>query len=180
MVLFLDDRRAAAAGRRKQRRERRFEMLKVSRMTDYAVVVLSQMARRRGRLLTGADLCELTALPQPTVAKVLKLLSRADVIQSRRGIQGGYVLDRPAEDVTVAEIVGAVDGPVALTACVDGQEGQCTVELLCPMRGRWDLLNTAVQSALESVSLAEIAALPATDFNTREQTAQEHRPLAAG
>lgn len=135
-------------------------MLKLSRMTDYAVVVLSQMARHQGHCQTAQDLSELTALPQPTVAKVLKLLARASVVDSRRGTLGGYVLDRAATDVSVAEIIEAVDGPVALTACVDGHEGDCTVESLCPMRGRWDMLNTAVQTALESVSLAEITAMP--------------------
>lgn len=131
-------------------------MLKLSRLTDYAVVVLSQMAGRAGDVMTAIDLADATALPQPTVAKVLKLLARHDVIESRRGTQGGYVLDRSASEVSVAEIISAIDGPVALTACVDDATGDCSVETCCPMRGRWDRLNTAVQSAFESVSLAEI------------------------
>lgn len=156
-------------------------MLKLSRMTDYAVVVLSQMARRQGDCLTAQDLTELTALPQPTVAKVLKSLARVSVVDSRRGTLGGYVLDRAAEDVSVAEIIAAIDGPVALTACVDGHEGDCTVESMCPMRGRWDMLNTAVQAALESVSLAEISAMPGNPdfFMTAEEksAAEDHRSL---
>lgn len=131
-------------------------MLRLSRLTDYAVVVLSQMAGRSGDVMTAIDLADATALPQPTVAKVLKLLARSDVIESRRGTQGGYVLDRSAHEVSVAEIISAIDGPVALTACVDDATGDCSVETCCPMRGRWDRLNTAVQSAFESVSLAEI------------------------
>ena len=154
-------------------------MLKLSRMTDYAVVVLSQMARHQADCLTAQDLTEMTALPQPTVAKVLKLLAKASVVESRRGTLGGYVLDRSADEVTVAEIIAAIDGPVALTACVDGQEGDCTVEALCPMRGRWDMLNTAVQTALASVSLAQISAMPSNPdfFMTAEerQAAEEHR-----
>lgn len=131
-------------------------MLRLSRLTDYAVVVLSQMAGRSGDVMTAIDLTEATALPQPTVAKVLKLLARSDVIESRRGTQGGYVLDRAASEVSVAEIISAIDGPVALTACVDEASGDCSVETCCPMRGRWDRLNTAVQAAFDSVSLAEI------------------------
>lgn len=131
-------------------------MLKLSRLTDYAVVVLSQMAGRSGDVMTAIDLAEATALPQPTVAKVLKLLARNDVIESRRGTQGGYVLDRSAAEVSVAEVISAIDGPVALTACVDEASGDCSVETCCPMRGRWDRLNTAVQAAFESVSLEEI------------------------
>ena len=134
-------------------------MLRLSRMTDYAVVVLSQMADRQGAVMTAVDISEKTALPQPTVAKVLKSLARNHVVESRRGTQGGYVLDRPADAVTVAEIITAIDGPVALTACVEEADGQCAVESLCPMRGRWDKLNSAVQSAFETVSLAEIAAI---------------------
>ena len=131
-------------------------MLRLSRLTDYAVVVLSQMAGRSGDVMTAIDLADATALPQPTVAKVLKLLARNDVIESRRGTQGGYVLDRSASEVCVAEIISAIDGPVALTACVDEASGDCSVETGCPMRGRWDRLNTAVQTAFESVSLEEI------------------------
>lgn len=136
-------------------------MLRLSRLTDYAVVVLSQMADRQGDVLTAVDLADATALPQPTVAKVLKLLARHDVVESRRGTQGGYVLDRPPGAVSVAEIITAIDGPVALTACVDDAEGNCTVEQLCPLRGRWDKLNTAVQQAFSAVTLAEILAVPA-------------------
>ncbi len=135
-------------------------MLRLSRMTDYAVVVLSQMATRQGDVMTAVDISDMTSLPQPTVAKVLKLLARHEVVESRRGTQGGYVLDRPSDAVSVAEIITAIDGPVALTACVDESEGNCAVESLCPMRGRWDLLNSAVQGAFEKVSLAEISAVP--------------------
>lgn len=131
-------------------------MLRLSRLTDYAVVVLSQMAGRSGEVMTAIDLAEATALPQPTVAKVLKLLARSEVIESRRGTQGGYVLDRLSSEVSVAEIISAIDGPVALTACVDEATGDCSVETCCPMRGRWDRLNAAVQTAFESVSLEEI------------------------
>jgi len=129
-------------------------------MTDYAVVVLSQMASRQGHVMTAVDISDMTALPQPTVAKVLKLLARHEVVESRRGTQGGYVLDRASDAVSVAEIITAIDGPVALTACVEESEGNCAVESLCPMRGRWDLLNSAVQDAFEKVSLAEISAVP--------------------
>lgn len=135
-------------------------MLRLSRLTDYAVVVLSQMAKTTGTVMNAVDLADATALPQPTVAKVLKLLARHSVVRSVRGAQGGYVLERPADRVSVAEIISAIDGPVALTACVDEADGDCSVEQLCPMRGRWDRLNTAVQAAFESVTLAEIAAGP--------------------
>ncbi len=135
-------------------------MMRLSRLTDYAVVVLSQMTADGPGVSTAVGIAEATSLPQPTVAKVLKLLARHGVVESRRGTQGGYVLERAPKDISVAEIITAIDGPVALTACVDDAEGSCTVESLCPLRGRWDKLNTAVQGAFESVSLAEILAVP--------------------
>lgn len=135
-------------------------LLKLSKLTDYAVVVLSQMAQRPGERVSAAELAQATLLPEPTVAKILKALARHDVLASQRGAQGGYTLARRAEAISVADIVTALDGPVALTACVDGQEGACSVETLCPMRGGWDQVNRAVKEALEGVSLADIAILP--------------------
>ena len=140
-------------------------MFKLSRLTDYGVVVLGKMAQMRGEMATAPDLAETTTLPQPTVAKILKLLAREGVLTSHRGTNGGYALERDPLEITIAEVIAALDGPVALTACVDGVEGQCGVESLCPMRGRWDKLNSAVRGALESVTLAEIiAADGAPDF----------------
>lgn len=157
-------------------------MLRVSRMTDYAVVILGQMAqageakpigsvgRAATLAITAIELAEATTLPQPTVAKVLKRLSKTGVIRSVRGAAGGYLLEKPADQISMAEIVEAIDGPVALTACVEEAEGDCVVESLCPMRGRWDRLNAAVQTAFQTVSLAEIAAVPTVpDFINIEQ-----------
>jgi FeS assembly SUF system regulator len=125
-------------------------------MTDYAVVVLGQMARRPGMVRTAAHIAEGTAIPLPTTSKLLKQMAASTLITSHRGANGGYSLDRAAEDVRVSEIVEALDGPIALTACVDGAEDQCDVELLCPMRGNWNRVNNAIRDALESVSLAEL------------------------
>lgn len=135
-------------------------MFRLSRLTDYGFVVLSQMASSVGKTVTAPELAEGTALPLPTVAKTLKLLAKAGVIVSHRGVGGGYALEREPEDVSVSEIITALDGPVALTACVEGAEGSCDVESLCPMRGHWDPINMAVKTALDAVSLADIVANP--------------------
>ena len=131
-------------------------MLRLNRMTDYAVVVLGQMARHPGLVQTAAHIAEGTAIPLPTTSKLLKQMAGSSLITSHRGANGGYSLDRAAEDVRVSEIVEALDGPIALTACVDGAEDQCDVESLCPMRGNWNRVNNAIREALESVSLAEL------------------------
>ena len=135
-------------------------MFRLSRMTDYAVVVLSQMARSDHVVFAAPDLADATGLPLPSVSKVLRLLALGRLIESRRGAAGGYVLARAPKDINVAQIIGALEGPVSLTACVDGAEGSCKVESLCPLRGHWDVLNRAVRGALEQVSLAELAAAP--------------------
>ena len=138
-------------------------MLKLNRVTDYAVVVLAQMAREPERLVTAPQLAQDAAMPTPTVAKVLKDLAREGVLESERGVHGGYRLARPPGEITMLQIIRALEGPVSLTACVDGTEGSCGVESLCPMRGNWDRVNHAIREALESVSLADMA-IPAAKF----------------
>lgn len=132
-------------------------MLRLSRMTDYAVVVMTQLTRTPGEVVTAVDLAEQLGLPAPTTAKVLKLLARHKLISSQRGVTGGYVANRNADDIALTEIIAAIDGPVALTACVDGVVGHCTVEDVCPVRGRWDRVNTAIKAALDEISLAELS-----------------------
>lgn len=138
-------------------------MLRLNRITDYAVVVLSQMAREPKRLVTAPQLAEDTQVPQPTVAKVLKALVRGKVLASHRGASGGYTLARTPETITMLEVIRALEGPVSLTDCVEGSESDCNVEALCPMRGNWDRVNDAIRDALDSVSLADMA-MPATMF----------------
>lgn len=135
-------------------------MLRLSKLTDYAVVVLTTMARTDGALHTAASLTERTGLPAPTVQKLLKLLARGDILASHRGAAGGYTLARPPCGITVAQIIEAIDGPIALTDCVDGQTGSCGVESLCARRGSWDKVNRAVRRALDDVTLADMAAPP--------------------
>ncbi|MCW5771940.1 MAG: SUF system Fe-S cluster assembly regulator [Rhodospirillaceae bacterium] len=139
-------------------------MLKLNRITDYAIIVLAQMAREPERLVTAPQLAVDSAVPLPTVAKVLKDLAREGVLRSERGVHGGYKLAREPGEITVLQIIRALEGPVSLTACVDGTEGSCDVEALCPMRGNWDRVNGAIRAALESVSLADMA-VPAPRFD---------------
>lgn len=135
-------------------------MIRVSKMTDYSVVILSCfVAATPGQLLNASELSTRTHLPLPTVSKILKMLTKAKILKSQRGVQGGYSLERYADDISVAEIVTAIDGPIALTACVDTSEDmECSVEPLCPMSGGWDKLNGAVRTSFERVSLREISA----------------------
>lgn len=131
-------------------------MIRLSKLTDYAIVVLSEMARQVGTVHTVTLLAERTAVPAPTVAKLMKALTASGLTNSHRGAAGGYTISRPADGISIAEIITALEGPIALTACVDGAESQCCVEQLCPMRGGWEKVNRAIREALEQVSLTDM------------------------
>ncbi|NIA67227.1 SUF system Fe-S cluster assembly regulator [Pelagibius litoralis] len=145
-------------------------MFRLNRLTDYAVVVMSQMSLRGENLRSAQQIADDTAVPLPTVSKLLNLLGRAGLVTSQRGATGGYTLSRSPEQISVAQIIQALEGPIALTACVDGAAESCDVQSLCPMRGNWNKVNTAIQDALTSVSLAEMSAFPAT-FGLSQTTA---------
>lgn len=132
-------------------------MLRLNKITDYAVVVLTQLARDTEQRVTAPLLAQESNIPQPTVAKLLKALVREGILVSQRGAQGGHYLARDPQDISMLEIVRALEGPVALTACVDGAEGDCGVENLCPVRGNWDLVNRAISESLARVSLADMS-----------------------
>ena len=131
-------------------------MLRLNRMTDYAILVLGVMAARPDEILASAALAQHTQLNQTTVAKVTKTLVSAGLVVSTRGIKGGYYLDRPVHNISIAEVIEAVEGPIALTACVDGVEDPCSVRNGCFMGGNWNHVNTALRKALNEVSLAEL------------------------
>ena len=132
-------------------------------MTDYAVVILADMAKLDGALLSASDLAENTKLPEPTVSKVLKLLVKQDIVNSVRGINGGYSLTKCPNEINMAHIVTAIDGPVKLTACVevedcgpDEEVSCCDRADHCALKGQWNPLNQAMLSAFQSVSLKEM------------------------
>ena len=136
-------------------------MIKLSRLTDYAVALLAQMVSDEKRVWAASELAETTGLPQPTVSKVLKGMTKSGIITAQRGAAGGYRLGRPARDITVGAIIEAMDGPIAITSCADGGDHSCHVESICPMQGHWNLVNRAIRQALESVSLADVTQVPA-------------------
>ncbi len=131
-------------------------MIKLSRLTDYAVVVLAAMVSRDDNLASASSLSAETGLPEPTVCKVLKLLARGGTISSSRGVNGGYALKNSPEDILISDVIAAIEGPIALTACVDGSQDCCAVEKMCMLRGRWGIVNAAIQSALDNVTLADM------------------------
>lgn len=126
-------------------------------MADYGVILMVQLARTPELVTTAAELTDSTALPGPTVSKLLKQLSRAGLLDSQRGTHGGYLLSRRIDEISVADIVSALEGPIALTECMTAEGAVCEIEALCPTQTNWRKINNALVEALDSVSLAEMA-----------------------
>ncbi len=132
--------------------------MRLSSMADYAVVTMCAAARHCGfARVSAADLAEETNIPLPTVQKLVSALSRAGLLKSMRGAGGGIQLARPAAAITLANIVEAIEGPIALTACVEEGRHDCALESCCSVRPHWDLVNSTMRGALESVKLTDLA-----------------------
>ncbi|HRQ66098.1 MAG TPA: SUF system Fe-S cluster assembly regulator [Xanthomonadaceae bacterium] len=134
-------------------------MLRVSKLTDYATVVMTCLGSRPEEVLSAADVAEQVRLELPTVSKLLKQLAGAGLLDSFRGARGGYRLARPPEAISVAEIVEAMEGPIAMTEC-GVHSGLCDHEGHCNVRGNWQLISRAVETALRGVSVAELREPP--------------------
>ena len=139
-------------------------VFKLSKLTDYAVAVLGRLARAGagpgGQVQTAPGLALATGIAEPTVAKVLKILGQAGLVEGVRGARGGYRLTRPLAAVSLDEVIIAFDGPIALTACVDGTLGCCEAESVCAVRGRWDPVNEAIRRALAGITVADLTDAP--------------------
>ncbi|MDJ0521719.1 MAG: SUF system Fe-S cluster assembly regulator [Planctomycetota bacterium] len=138
-------------------------MIRVTKLADYGILLMTWLAWRKARpggdelRRSAADLARETGLPAPTVSKLLRLLSRAELLEAQRGAQGGYQLTRDPAGITVANIIEAIEGPIALMDCLDDTAPDCDVQSLCPTRTNWDRINQAILTALSSISLEEMA-----------------------
>ena len=132
-------------------------MLRISKLTDYGIVLLARVAAApRDAQLSARELAERAALPLPAASKMLKQLTTAGLLESLRGAKGGYRLVRSPEAITVAEIVHALEGPIALMDCTAGP-GHCEQEARCTVSEPWHRINRAVHDALARVTLADLA-----------------------
>ena len=132
-------------------------MLRVSRLTDYATVVMTCIATHPNDVLSTAQIAEEARLELPTVSKLLKLLGHAGLVESFRGVNGGYRLARPAEAISLAEIVEAMEGPIGLTECSMAQ-GQCERRSQCGVSGSWRSVSGAIDGVLRAMTLAQMLA----------------------
>src|SRR5690554_6229712 len=131
-------------------------MLRVSKIVDYGTLVLTHMASDPKRVFSAADLAATLGLGQPVVSKVLKTLTQREIVKSTRGARGGYALSRPAEEISIADIIDALDEqPFGLTECT-ATPGTCSVEADCNIRSNWQRINAIVRKTLEQVSIADM------------------------
>lgn len=133
-------------------------MLRISKLTDYGTVILAYLAAHADQMHTASEVAERTRLGLATVSKLLKNLHRAGLVSSVRGSHGGYQLARPANAITAAAILDALEGPFALTEC-SGRHSACGIEATCGVGHAWQRVNAAVHRALSDVSLAQLAGL---------------------
>ena len=131
-------------------------MIKMSKETDYGVILLAHFASGDRPLRRSArQVASETQLSLPMVSKVLKILARQGLLISRRGVKGGYSLARPADRISVVEIIHAVEGPIAMTECIESP-GECCHEPLCQLQSNWRRINEAVTRALSGIMLSDM------------------------
>ena len=131
-------------------------MLRISKMTDYAILLMVELTREE-ETLSAHVLADRIHVEVPTAGKVLKLLAGANLLESYRGASGGYRVKRPASQVSVAEVIAAIEGPIAMTECC-AEAGLCRQEDHCNLSSNWQRISLAVARALQNVSLAEMSA----------------------
>lgn len=130
-------------------------MLRIGKLTDYALLIMSQMARHPDSVLSATALAELLHLSGPTVSKILKMLSDASLVSSIRGADGGYHLARAANTITMADIIAAMEGELAMTECCESS-GLCTIDSICTMRENWLQINKAVHALLARFTILDM------------------------
>lgn len=135
-------------------------MFRISKLTDYATVVLTLLAEQPQQVHSASDLAVRARLELPTVSKLLKPLAQAGLVESFRGASGGYRLARAASEITIAEIIRAMEGPLGVTEC-SVHEGACDHEAHCGVRGNWRRINEAVEAALRGIRLSDMLTPPA-------------------
>jgi FeS assembly SUF system regulator len=131
-------------------------MLRISKLTDYGTVVLAQLAANRSTVMSAADVAAATGIAAPTVSKLLKSLAKASLVTSTRGTNGGYQLARNPREISAAEIIDALEGPVSITEC-SASDGLCEHEDVCNVGSAWQRINVAIRRALDDVTLSDLS-----------------------
>lgn len=130
-------------------------MLRISKLTDYAMLIMSQMAKEPNLIISATQLAEILHLSGPTVSKILKMLADADLVRSVRGAEGGYHLSRSAEKITIADVIFAMEGELAVTECCESIN-LCAIDSVCTMKTNWRKINKAVKTFLTQLTIKDM------------------------
>src|SRR3990167_2576417 len=130
-------------------------MLRLGKLTDYALLITSEMARQQDKLLSTTELADRLHLSATTVSKILKMLSDAHLVTSQRGVDGGYLLAKQAEKITVADIIAAMEGALSITECCE-QSGRCSIDSLCRMRENFRVINEKIHAVLVQLTIVDL------------------------
>ena len=150
-------------------------MLRITKQTDYGIMLLARMAELpKGRVLSTREAASWSGLSRPMVSKILKSLAREQIVDSHRGVAGGYSLARRPEETTVAGVIRALEGPISMVECgVDA--GQCDQEPICPARVNWSRINQEIERALERIPISEMVTTCNTGLLTLEDGPRDSR-----
>mgnify|MGYP000864446367 FL=1 len=132
-------------------------MIRITREADCGILLMTGLAQADGQPHSAAALAQQRRLPLPMVSKILKSLARVGLLVSQRGAQGGYSLARPATEISAADIIGALEGPIAITECSGENHDGCSRLEHCEVSGHWPRINQAIYAALQSISLLEMS-----------------------
>lgn len=130
-------------------------MIRMSKLADYGIVLMTQLAEDEESRLSSRELATASHLPFPVVSKILKALAREGLLTSQRGANGGYRLARSPEAISVSEVIVALEGPIAMTECLDAP-GDCRTESYCPVRRNWRKIDRAVRRVLDAITLSDM------------------------
>lgn len=131
-------------------------MLRLSKLTDYGTVIMTHMGREPSHVYSAAEVAAATGVTGSTASKILKILARENLLQSQRGAQGGYLLSRPPSEISIAQVIEAMEGPMGMTEC-GVAAGLCTQESSCSLRGNWQRVNRVIRDALGKLTLVDMA-----------------------
>tara|TARA_A200000113_G_C8781975_1_gene327942 strand:+ start:215 stop:694 length:480 start_codon:yes stop_codon:yes gene_type:complete len=159
-------------------------MFKISKLADYAVIIVSNLPEASGEEITplsAVSIASQTRLPEPTVGKILKMLSKAGIVNSTRGVSGGYTLSKAHSEISVADMIEAIEGPISLTDCVETAEDSCCDFIhSCQLSGRWNQVNHAVRKALANVSIKDMVSPLQGDIGTCGVVFQSNEEIIRG
>lgn len=131
-------------------------MLKLSKLTDYAVVVLGCLSKQGGKPVSASLVADQTNLPEPTVQKVLKMMASKKLITAQRGASGGYIIPLSLACISIADVVEAIEGPLELAPCLNDNENDCALAKLYAPKNRWNKVNLAIKQTLDDIRVSDL------------------------